>query len=65
MNRNLEKLYGYVMDKVHGRARPLHPHDFEDTWARVQTDYGELWERKKGKQTDSQRMGLEPPDPGE
>lgn len=43
----LGKLYSYVKDKVQGDKAKHHPHDFEDTWERVETDYGDLWERKK------------------
>lgn len=57
MTGNLAKLYAYVMNKVHGKEI-LQPHDFADTWTRVRTDYGDLWERGETR-TDSQRMGLE------
>jgi hypothetical protein len=47
MPGNLKKLYSAAMDKLHGRPKEHHHADFEDTWTRVVTDYGELWERKK------------------
>jgi hypothetical protein len=63
MPTSMEKLFSYVVEKIHPKDRASdHAHDFEDTWTRVTTDYGDLWERKRTRaESEADSRAVSPP----